>query len=115
AGNIGDNWAFARIRRNAPAAMGSTNVTAHFLVSEFGTGSGFSDDTTMNPDLTFDPDTVVGFNAADVGPTITPASHWTLAATASIRSPGASSARCLRSPARTPFLLRRAAASCCAT
>jgi hypothetical protein len=84
AGNIGDNWAFARIRRNAPSAgISAANVNAHFLVSQFGTGSAYSDDTTMNPDLTFDPDTSVSFLPAEVGPKITAASHWTLAPTAS--------------------------------
>src|SRR5262249_34232388 len=37
----GDNWAFARIRRNAAAASGDQDVTAHFLVSKFGTGSNY--------------------------------------------------------------------------
>jgi len=81
AGNIGDNWAFARIRRNA--STGAATVNVHFLVSEFGTGSGFSDDTTMNPDITFDPDTTVNFATGELGPKITNASHWTLASTAS--------------------------------
>jgi hypothetical protein len=40
-GILGDNWAFARIRRNAPSMSGSQTVAAHFLVSKFGTGSNF--------------------------------------------------------------------------
>ena len=41
---VGDNWAFARIRRRAAApAGGPVTVTAHFLVSQLGTGSNFAD------------------------------------------------------------------------
>jgi hypothetical protein len=79
AGNIGDNWAFARIRRNTPAASGSKTVTAHFLVSKLGTGSNYADAGSVDPDVSFpDPDPTVTFNAADVGPIITPAYHWHL-------------------------------------
>jgi hypothetical protein len=84
AGNIGDNWAFARIRRNAPAAAGSTVVTAHFLVSKFGTGSNYVDNSSGDPDVVLDPgDPTLTFSAADVGPTITPAYHWHLSPVAS--------------------------------
>jgi len=84
AGNLGDNWAFARIRRNAPAASGAQTVIAHFLVSKFGTGSNYVDSTSADPDISFpDPDPTVDFNAADVGPLITPAYHWHLSAIAS--------------------------------
>jgi hypothetical protein len=84
AGNVGDNWAFARIRRNAPAASGSQTVTAHFLVSKFGTGSSYVDSTSGDPDLSFpDPDPTITFAAADTGPTITDAYHWHLNAIAS--------------------------------
>ena len=38
-GAVGDNWAFARIRRRAASPAGATTVTAHFLVSQLGTGS----------------------------------------------------------------------------
>jgi hypothetical protein len=74
AGNIGDNWAFARIRRNALPTSGAEAVTAHFLVSQFGTGSNFQD---ANP---LDPDPTITFNATDLGPIITPPFHWTLPA-----------------------------------
>jgi len=84
AGNIGDNWAFARIRRNAAAAAGSQDVSAHFLVSKFGTGSNFGDASSGDPDVTFTgPDPVVTFAAADLGPSITPPQMWHLAAVAS--------------------------------
>jgi hypothetical protein len=54
-GTIGDNWAFARIRRNAPSPSfsGSKTVTAHFLVSQLGTGSNYVDAGTADPDVTF--------------------------------------------------------------
>lgn len=79
AGTLGDNWAFARIRRNAPAATGSKTVTAHFLVSKLGTGSNYADAGSADPDVSFpDPDPTVTFNSADVGPIITPAYHWHL-------------------------------------
>lgn len=85
AGNLGDNWAFARIRRNAPAASGSKTVTAHFLVSKFGTGSNYVDAGSADPDVAFpDPDPTVTFNATDVGPFITPAYHWHLNGISSI-------------------------------
>jgi hypothetical protein len=84
AGNIGDNWAFARIRRNALPISGSKTVTAHFLVSKFGTGSNYVDSTVGDPDLSFpDPDPTVNFTAADLGPFITTAWHWHLNAIAS--------------------------------
>ena len=79
AGNIGDNWAFARIRRNAPASSGSKTVTAHFLVSKLGTGSNYVDAGSADPDVSFpDPDPTVTFNAADLGPMTTAAFHWHL-------------------------------------
>lgn len=82
AGNIGDNWAFARIRRNAPGS-GSQNVTAHFLVSKFGTGSNFVDGS-VDPDVSFpDPDPTITFNPSDIGPLITAACHWHLNAISS--------------------------------
>jgi hypothetical protein len=78
AGIIGDNWAFARIRRNAVSA-GSQTVTAHFLVSKFGTGSSYVDATVFDPSVTFfGPDPTVTFLAGDLGPKITPAYHWHL-------------------------------------
>jgi hypothetical protein len=80
-GNIGNNWMFARIRRRAAAPAGSPDlaVTAHFLVSPLGTGSNYLDASSMDPDVTFpDPDPVVTFAAADVGPITTPAFQWHL-------------------------------------
>lgn len=83
AGTTGDNWAFARIRRNAVGA-GNTTVTAHFLVSKLGTGSNYVDAGVVDPDVSFpDPDPTVLFNAADLGPLTTIAYHWHLEAVAS--------------------------------
>jgi hypothetical protein len=77
-GNIGDNWAFARIRRNATSAAAQT-VTAHFLVSKFGTGSNYVDASSADPDVTFfGPDPTVTFAANNLGPIITPAYKWHL-------------------------------------
>ena len=77
---VGENWAFARIRRRAAApAGGPVTVTAHFLVSKLGTGSNFADASSADPDLSFpDPDPTVPFNAADVGPVTTIPFHWHL-------------------------------------
>lgn len=89
AGNIGDNWAYARIRRNASLLAGPRTVTAHFLVSKLGTGSNYADAGSMDPDVSFpDPDPTLTFNAADLGPTITTPYHWHL-------NPVASSHLCL--------------------
>lgn len=81
-GNIGDNWAFARIRRNTPAAAGSKTVTAHFMVSPFGTGSNFVDGTS-GPVSFVGPDPAVNFTAAQVGPITTVAQQWHLDAVGS--------------------------------
>jgi hypothetical protein len=80
-GNVGNNWLFARIRRRAAAAAGAPDlaVTAHFLVSPLGTGSNYLDASTMDPDVSFpDPDPVVTFTAAEVGPKIAGPFPWHL-------------------------------------
>ena len=80
-GNIGDNWAFARVRRNTTGPV--TAVTTHFLVSRFGTGSNYVDATTGDPNVTFpDPDPVITTDGT-AGPWISSAYHWHLNATAS--------------------------------
>jgi hypothetical protein len=80
AGNVGDNWAFARIRRRAADAGGGTvDATAHFLVSPLGTGSNFLDASSADPDVSFpDPDPTVSFAPADAGPITTTAFKWHL-------------------------------------
>ena len=79
-----DNYAFARIRRNAlpPAGSGSVAVSAHFLVSEFGVGSNYVDwifSDPGDPDVTFPTpaDVVVNFNETDLGPLTTHLSRGT--------------------------------------
>jgi hypothetical protein len=89
-GPAGVNYAFARIRRNAlpPAGSGPTTVSAHFLVSEFGTGSNFIDwiySDPTDPDVTFPvaSNVTVTFADTDLGPKITPSYEWDLAPTTS--------------------------------
>lgn len=84
-----DNYGFARVRRNELPAAGSgpTTVTAHFLVSEFGTGSNFVDNVysdPSDPDVTFpDSDVTVSFADTELGPKDTPPTTWQLASTSS--------------------------------
>jgi hypothetical protein len=84
-----DNYGFARIRRNQlpDAGSGSVNVTAHFLISEFGTGSNFIDDffsDPTDPDVSFPGgDVAVSFADNELGPKVTPPCTWTLAPTSS--------------------------------
>jgi hypothetical protein len=83
AGAVGDNWAFARIRRNQPSGVAQT-VNAHFLVSKLGTGSNYVDASSADPDVSFpDPDPTVTFNPANLGPVVTTPLHWHLEAVAS--------------------------------
>jgi hypothetical protein len=80
AGTVGDNWAFARVRRNATGAHSS--VTAHFFVSKFGTGSNYVDSTVGDPDVSFpDPDPVIATDTT-TGPWLTAPYHWHLNAIA---------------------------------
>ena len=84
-----DNYGFARIRRNQlPASgSGSVTVTAHFLISEFGTGSNFVDDffsDPTDPDVTFaGGDATLSFGDTELGPKVTPPTTWSLAPTSS--------------------------------
>jgi hypothetical protein len=79
-GSVGDNWAFTRVHRNVTGA--ATAVTAHFLVSKFGTGSNFVDSTSGDPDVSFpDPDPVI-MTDTSTGPWISNAYHWHLNAIA---------------------------------
>ncbi len=84
AGNVGDNWAFTRIRRMAPAPSGGdVTVSAHLLVSKLGTGSNYEDAGSLDPTVSADPDPVLTFAAAEAGPKTTPAYHWRLPAVSS--------------------------------
>jgi hypothetical protein len=79
-GAHGKNWAFTRVRRNAAGA--ATSVTAHFLVSKFGTGSNYVDSTTGDPDISFpDPDPVITTDGG-MGPWISAPYEWHLKAIA---------------------------------
>jgi hypothetical protein len=77
AGIIGDNWAFARVRRNASGDSGS--VTAHFVVSPLGTGSNYADDSTVpGLDMSAPDPPALDFAAGETGPKITVPYHWHL-------------------------------------
>ena len=84
-----DNYGFARIRRNTLPAAGSgmVGVTAHYLISEFGTGSNFVDEffsDPSDPDVSFPGgDVTVNFAETDLGPIVTPPTTWNLAPTSS--------------------------------
>ena len=80
AGAVGDNWAYARVRRNVGGA--AIPVTAHFLVSKFGTGSNYADATSGDPSIAFDPTDPVIAADATAGPWVSTAYHWHLSAIA---------------------------------
>ena len=117
-----DNHAFARIRRNAlPAAgSGSTTVSAHFLVSEFGTGSNFVDwvfNDPTDPDVTFPTptDVSVTFNETDLGPLVTSPFTWSLGPTTSDHLCLAVEINAAGDPMSAPGLTGRAPGSSAAT
>src|SRR5689334_3994736 len=80
AGAVGENWAFARTRRRAPAAPGGTTmVAAHFLVSKLelaATSLTPAQPIPTSPSRT--PDPTVTFGAIDVGPVTATPFHWHL-------------------------------------
>ncbi|MBI4518128.1 MAG: hypothetical protein HY699_20185 [Deltaproteobacteria bacterium] len=85
AGNIGDNWAFARIRRNSAPTSGDAAVRAHFLVSKLGTGSNYVDAGSGDPDVSSAaPDPVTIFDPGVTGPITTVAYPWHLNAVSSM-------------------------------
>jgi hypothetical protein len=71
-GQSGKNFGFVRIRRNAGGS--AATVTAHFLVSPFGTGSVYQNAGT-------DPDLSVAFGSGDLVKTPTPGYEWHLGPT----------------------------------
>jgi hypothetical protein len=77
-GAAGDNFAFARVSRRAPAAstVPDTNVTLHFLVSDFGAGLPFVPAGAA-------PDPTLTFHAADQTVTLQNGYQWHLDMTAS--------------------------------
>ena len=64
---------------------GALSVTAHFLVSKFGTGSNFADAGTGDPDIAFDPTDPVIAADTSAGPWVSAAYHWHLNAIAGNR------------------------------
>jgi hypothetical protein len=74
AGSLGDNYAFARAHRNAAGA--AVDVSAHFLVSPFGTGSNFADAGTA-------PDAVIPFTATETEKVMANGYSWNLPPTSS--------------------------------
>jgi hypothetical protein len=66
-GTLGDNYAFVRVHRNATGS--AANVTAHFLVSPFGTGSNFQNASN-------NPDSALAFAANDPELTMTSGYQW---------------------------------------
>ncbi len=72
--SAGKNYAFARIKRNATG--GAAAVTAHFLFSEFGTGSNYQDAGVT-------PDPTINFAAADLVQTMASGYEWELPVTTS--------------------------------
>src|SRR4029453_12611178 len=51
---VGSNFMFTRVFRNAPAASGTTDVTAHFMYADFGLGTVYGDAAaTPAPPLPF--------------------------------------------------------------
>lgn len=85
-GALGDNFAFARVRRRGTGSAQA--VSAHFLVSRFGTGSNYADAGTA-------PDPMVNFAAVDDVVTMANGYPWNLPATSSTHL-------CLAVEVRTP-------------
>ncbi|MGA7614837.1 MAG: hypothetical protein WBX15_06620, partial [Thermoanaerobaculia bacterium] len=76
-GTAGDNWAFVRVSRRAPAAptVSPTDVTAQFYVADFGLGTSYS--------AVGGPQTLT-FNAMDLTKTLATGVPWHLDSSASI-------------------------------
>jgi hypothetical protein len=72
--SLGNNFAFARVHRNAGGT--AETVSVHFLYSEFGTGSNY-----VNAGAT--PDPTLSFAAADQALTMVAGYQWTLPVTSS--------------------------------
>jgi hypothetical protein len=98
-GALGDNFAFARIRRRATGSAQA--VTAHFLVSPFGTGSNYQDaGTTADP--------VVNLAAVDGVITMAAGYPWHLGPTTSSHLCLAVEISTAQDPIVSPSLLGRA-------
>ena len=97
-GVAGRNWAFCRIHRNASGT--TETVTAHFLVSEFGTGSSYQDAA-----LTADP--TIPFAASSMVETMTAGYRWQLGPTSSTHVCMAVEISTMTDPYAPPSLLGR--------
>jgi hypothetical protein len=98
-GQFGDNFAFARIRRRGTGT--AETVTAHFLISEFGTGSNYQN-AGSSPDIT------VNFASADKVLTMAAGYPWHLDPTSSSHFCLAVEISTLQDPVIAPSLLGRA-------
>ena len=94
----GDNFGFARIHRNAGGTV--ETVTAHFLYSEFGTGSNYQNAGTT-------PDPTISFAAGDLVQTMSSGYQWQLPVTTSTHICFAVELSTPTDPIATPSLLGR--------
>jgi len=96
-GALGNNYAFARVRRNASGSAAS--VTAHFFISPFGTGSNFADAGAAA-------DPILSFAAGDVEQ-VSSGYLWHQDATASTHACLAVQIASTDDPYKSPSLLGR--------
>ncbi len=97
--SLGDNFAFAHVARNASGT--AEVVTAHFLVSEFGTGSNY-----QHAGPAADP--TISFAATDLEQTMTSGFQWQLPVTTSSHTCLAVEISTPNDPSMAPSLLGRA-------
>jgi hypothetical protein len=95
----GSNFAFCRVNRNATGT--AENATAHFLYSEFGTGSNFQDANVT-------PDPAINFAAADAETTMAAGYEWLLPPTTSTHLCVAVEITSPNDPLKLPSLIGRA-------
>jgi hypothetical protein len=96
---LGSNFAFCRVFRNGSGT--AENATAHFLYSEFGTGSNYQD-----ANVTADP--AIGFAAGDTVQTLANGYEWLLPATSSTHLCLAAELNSPNDPLKLPSLIGRA-------
>lgn len=96
---LGSNFAFCRVSRNASGT--AENPTAHFLYSEFGTGSNYQDANTT-------PDPSISLPASDLSQTMAAGYEWLLPATSSTHLCLAVEITSANDPLKLPGLIGRA-------
>jgi hypothetical protein len=96
---MGSNFAFCRTSRNATGS--AETASAHFLVSEFGTGSNYQDANVT-------PDPVISFAAGDLVQTMANGYEWLLPATSSQHLCLAVEIDSANDPLKLPGLIGRA-------